>query len=140
MTKQAIVLRKDLKMKKGKSVAQGSHASLGVFLKMMNGGISLTEKTPKIKNGTYTLSLEVEVGSFLDDWLRGEFRKIALSVDSEEELLNVYNQAKQMNIPVTMIEDNGLTVFHGVKTKTCIAIGPADDALIDEITSNLKLY
>jgi PTH2 family peptidyl-tRNA hydrolase len=42
-------------------------------------------------------------------------------------------------LPVVLIEDAGLTMFNGVKTKTCLAIGPAKDSEIDEITGSLKL-
>lgn len=38
-----------------------------------------------------------------------------------------------------MIEDNGLTEFHGVKTKTCIGIGPWVSEEIDKFTKHLKL-
>lgn len=137
--KQVIVIRKDLGMKKGKMTSQGAHSSLGVFLKMMNGGKTLHQQTPEIVNGKYTLSLEVEVGSGLDNWLRGIYRKITLAVQSETELLQIYEEAKQKGIPAFLVKDEGLTVFNGVKTNTCICIGPYDSGAIDEITGHLPL-
>ena len=41
--KQVIVMRKDLKMRNGKAIAQGSHTSLGVLLTMFN---EYTKKLP----------------------------------------------------------------------------------------------
>lgn len=139
MTKQVIVVRKDLKMKKGKMTAQGSHSSLGVFLQMMNNGKSLREEMPEVVNGSYSLKLDVTVGSDLDNWLRGVFRKITLAVNSEEELMDIYYKAKERDLPVVLIEDSGLTVFNGVKTKTCLAIGPYNSEEIDKITGHLPL-
>lgn len=140
MAKQVIVMRKELKMKKGKLIAQGGHGPLDIFLRMMNNGVSLKDETPEIKNGKYTLSMEVEVGSEIDNWLRGISRKIALAVHSEEELIEIYKRAVEKGLPAKIVEDLGLTVFNGVKTKTAVVIGPDNDEVIDEITGHLPLY
>ena len=52
---------------------------------------------------------------------------------------DIYNKAKDAGLNVCEIIDNGLTEFHGVKTKTCLAIGPDLSDKIDPITGNLKL-
>lgn len=140
MAKQVIVMRKDLKMKKGKSVAQGAHASLGVLLQLMNNGQNMRHVRPEVVDNHYTLNLKVEVGSELDDWLMGIFRKICLAVNSEEELMDIYQKALDANLDVSLIEDSGLTVFNGVKTKTCLAIGPNNEEKINELTGHLPLY
>ena len=44
-----------------------------------------------------------------------------------------------MNLPVSLIEDAGLTEFNGEKTITAIAIGAASSERIDKLTKNLKL-
>lgn len=139
MVKQILVMRKDLKMK-GKAIAQGGHGSLGVFLKMMNNGKSLKEETPEIKENRYTLSLEVEVDSSLDQWLRGLHRKIAVSVNSEEELMDIYKVAQEKGIPAHLVIDSGLTRFNGIPTKTCVALGPCEDDVFEGITDRLSLY
>jgi PTH2 family peptidyl-tRNA hydrolase len=139
MSKQVIVMRKDLRMTKGKMISQGGHASLGVILEMMRNGQSHENFTPKIVDGKYIMPLEVEAGSQLDLWIRGMFTKICVYVESEEALLDIYDKAKSKGLPVVLIEDNGLTMFNGVKTKTCLAIGPAGNADIDEITGHLRL-
>jgi PTH2 family peptidyl-tRNA hydrolase len=139
MAKQVIVMRRDLNMGKGKMIAQGGHAILGVILKTMNNGKSLQEEMPEIIDGKYKLTLEVEVGSDLDQWLRGVFKKVSLTANSEKELLEIYQKALDANLPVKLIEDNGLTTFHGIKTKTCLAIGPGNEEEINQVTGHLKL-
>jgi peptidyl-tRNA hydrolase, PTH2 family len=130
MVKQVIVMRKDLGMRKGKMIAQGSHASLAVVMNQMER---------KDTDSGYNLTLPVGERSSLDIWLSGNFKKICLYVSSEKELLDIYENAKEKKLPVVLIEDSGLTEFNGVKTKTCLAIGPDEDEKIDKITSHLKL-
>ena len=125
-SKQVIVIRKDLGMRKGKMVAQGCHASLGAVLKLM-------------KKSDCKYELEFEDGSYLDQWLNGIFTKICVGVNSEEELYDIYRKAKEMNIPTVLITDSGKTEFDGIPTNTCIAVGPYYSNKIDEITGHLKL-
>lgn len=131
--KQVIVIRKDLNCRKGKLIAQGSHASIGALLTMFN-----KQKYPDDRT---KYSVEFEEDSILDKWLNGIFTKICLYVNSEEELVNLYNTIKENNpqIPCVLIEDCGLTEFHGVPTKTCIGIGPYWSDEIDMFTKDLKL-
>lgn len=46
-------------------------------------------------------------------WLNNAFAKIVVSVNSEEELLNVYNKAKDAGIACSLIQDAGRTEFKG---------------------------
>ena len=126
--KQVIIVRKDLKMRLGKSCAQASHASMLGLLNFM----SKTDKGDKA-----ILNLDYDKSSAIGEWLEGSFTKICLACNSEEELDELYNKAKSLGLPVVMIIDNGLTEFNGVKTKTCIAIGPALKEDIDKVTSYL---
>jgi PTH2 family peptidyl-tRNA hydrolase len=139
MVKQVIVMRKDLQMTKGKMVAQGSHASLAVVLEMMKYSKNTGFLNSKINKGKYQLTLEVDEGSDFDEWLRDGFTKVCLYVNSEDELLDIYNKAEQSGLPVALIVDGGVTMFKGVETKTCLAIGPAKAEEIDKITGHLKL-
>ena len=138
-SKQVIIIRKDLNMRKGKAIAQGSHASLGVLLNMFNDGQKIPENPPEIINGKYTLSLTIDEGSPLDEWLRGTFTKICVSVNSEQELFDIYKQAKTAGLPCTLIKDAGFTEFNGVPTYTAVAIGPDDIEKIDIICKHLPL-
>lgn len=141
--KQVIVWRKDLNVRKGKMMAQASHASMVVLLNAMNK----TQRTehewveprgymPFIKKG---LHFEFGKGSYWDKWLNGLFTKICVSCENEAELLKFHLAAKDAKIPTALITDAGLTEFKGVPTNTCIAIGPYDSGEIDKITGNLKL-
>lgn len=128
--KQIIVLRKDLNMRKGKMVAQGAHASMGAILSIAQ------------KNTTkYEIPIVDNEGNKTDlgKWLEGKFKKITVSVDSESELLHLYEIVKQKGIVHCLIKDSGLTEFGGVPTYTSLAIGPAKAEIIDNITSHLKL-
>lgn len=128
--KQVIVMRKDLEMRKGKMIAQGSHASLSSLLKFFD----------KIENkGSITYKVQFGKDSYLDQWLNGTFAKICLYVNSEEELLTIKKLCDEARIPNALIVDAGLTEFHGIPTKTCIGIGPWDSDQIDKITGSLKL-
>lgn len=130
MIKQVIVMRKDLNMRKGKMIAQGSHASLGALLKFFD----------KVENkDSITYKVQFGKNSYLDQWLNGTFTKICLYVNSEEELDNIKNQCDEAKIPNALIIDAGLTEFHEIPTKTCIGIGPWDSEQIDKITGNLPL-
>lgn len=121
VAKQVIVMRKDLGMRKGKMVAQGAHASLGAVLYIQSGPTGFGWRGP------------------LDSWLEGTFTKICVGVNSETELMQVYKAAIQANLPVKLIIDAGHTEFHGVPTRTCLAIGPAWADDIDKITGELTL-
>lgn len=122
--KQVIVLRKDLNMRKGKMVAQGAHASMKYML-----------DNSKFDGNKFTFEFNDEWKA----WLNGAFTKVALSVNSEQELLELYEKAIANGLPASLIIDNGLTEFNGVKTKTAIAIGPAKAEAIDEVTGHLNL-
>lgn len=130
--KQVIVIRKDLKMRRGKEIAQGAHASMAWLAKRVK------EVDTEYADGKY-------VGGFPltheeDIWLSGSFTKITLQVDSEEALMAVYEAAKATDLEVHLITDSGATEFNGVPTRTCLAIGPDRSSVIDKITANLKLY
>lgn len=129
--KQVIVMRKDLGMRKGKMIAQGSHASLGSLLKFFNKS--------KDSEGNITYSVQFPPDGILDNWLNGIFTKICLSVNSEEELMEIKRKCDEAEIPNALITDAGLTEFHGVPTKTCLGIGPWESEEIDKITGELSL-
>lgn len=131
--KQVILVRKDIEMPSGKVGAQVAHASLGALLKMFDKQNLLGDRVK--------YSVEFEADSILDKWLNGIFTKICLSVESEEELMYYYNLIQEDNkdIPLALIEDCGLTCFNGVKTKTCLGIGPFWSDEIDKYTRSLRL-
>lgn len=132
--KQVIVMRKDLNMRKGKMIAQGAHASMGVLLHMME-----QEEYTHFDGTTLGTRYTLNASGYVREWLKRKFTKVAVSVNSEQELLDVYQKAKDEGIPCVLITDSGLTEFGGVPTNTCCGIGPWRREDIDKITGHLSL-
>lgn len=131
-TKQVIVVRHDLKMRRGKAAAQVAHASMKVILDHL-------EYKRTINNGN-TPIYELATTNPMSEWLDGIFTKVVVYVNSLEELEALESKAKELGVLCAKITDNGYTEFHGVPTKTALAIGPDDANIIDEITGHLPLY
>ncbi|MDO8624862.1 MAG: peptidyl-tRNA hydrolase Pth2 [Candidatus Diapherotrites archaeon] len=112
--KQAIIVRNDLKMDKGKIAAQSAHASLEAVEKCR-------AKNPQ----------------WLDAWRQQGQAKIVLKVNSENEIVELFESAKR-ELPAALIHDAGHTqVASG--SITAIAIGPGPTDRIDKYTGKLKL-
>ena len=118
--KKTIVVRADLGMRKGKIGAQAGHACEWGTIADFTSGKPLT----RCQQQYYDV----------------RFRKVCLKVNSEAELVAIYDKAVAAGLPVKMVTDSGLTEFHGVPTKTCLAIGPCYDDDVDPITGSLYLY
>ena len=125
-------MRKDLNMRKGKMIAQGAHASVDALLSLFG---------QREEDGKTTYTLTYGEDSPLAEWLGGMYAKICVYVNSEKELMEIYKRICQENpaIPLALIEDAGLTEFHGIPTKTCLGIGPWWAEEIDRFTGDLKL-
>lgn len=144
--KQVIVMRKDLNMRKGKMVAQGAHASMKVMMDKMKK-FEASDALPYAivvdeMRATAELVKNTRLIKFTDEelgWVDGIFTKICVSVNSEQELLDVYAKAKESGLNCALITDSGLTEFGGVPTNTCCAIGPNASEKIDLITGSLQL-
>ncbi len=147
--KQVIIIRKDLNMRKGKMIAQACHASLAVLLNLgqifrehsdIDGHLMEINFDLKLYNSWLAPSGDVITDhKYILYWLENSFTKVTVYVNTEEELIELYEKAKDANIPTALIEDEGRTEFSGVPTKTCIAIGPHLSEDIDKITGHLKL-
>ena len=116
MYKQAIIVRSDLKLPRGKLAVQVAHASVENVLKILNIGDS----------------------SKIECWKQEGMKKVVLKVESLDELLRKFNEAKSKGIVVSLIKDAGKTVVEP-GTITCIALGPDKESKIDEIAEELKL-
>ena len=90
-----------------------------------------------LSNGYQPIDLTPEQNEWL---INGLFTKIVTQVDSEAELMSVFQAATDAGLTVHLITDAGLTEFNGVPTRTCLAIGPNKSEEIDKITGHLKLY
>ncbi len=128
--KQVIIIRRDLKMRRGKEIAQGAHASLGAILG--EGNIVLDD------DGNYEYRIKLDQRSL--PWLQNAFTKICVTVDSEEEIRALQAAAEATGLINCLITDSGRTEFNGVPTVTTLAIGPDKIEKVNAVTSHLKLY
>ena len=124
--KMVIVIRRgDINMRLGKCVAQGAHAALNAYINWDT-------------NLTLNLEEERRLSIIWRDWLANGAKKICVGVNSEAELLDVYNKALAAGLQATLVEDWGLSDLNG-KNYTCVAIGPNDEEEVNKITGGLKL-
>jgi peptidyl-tRNA hydrolase, PTH2 family len=128
-TKQVIVIRRDLRMRRGKEIAQGAHASTAWLADRVLEAMS--------PNGTVD---HVALSAAERSWVQSSFRKVTVQVNSEEQLMAVYQQALEAGLVAHLVTDRGLTEFGGVPTRTCLAVGPDYDDLVDPVTGGLELY
>jgi PTH2 family peptidyl-tRNA hydrolase len=110
--KQAIIVRDDLKLPKGKMAAQVAHASVEAVLRSEKESVKI--------------------------WRMEGMGKIVLKVDNEKELHRIVQEAKDSGLITATITDAGHTVVEP-GTLTCAGIGPASTEKIDYIISKLKL-
>jgi len=113
--KQVIIIRTDLKMSKGKLVAQAGHAAV-------SAAEEARKKRPEWWNA----------------WLEEGQCKIAVKAKSEEELLELMQKVKTLHLPCALVYDRGLTELPP-NTVTCIGIGPAPSSQVDKVTGSLPL-
>ncbi len=110
--KQVILVRKDLKLGKGKIGSQVAHASLGAYRR--------TEKKRR------------------EEWDKEGSKKIVLKVEDESKLIKFQEIAREKKLSNFLVIDAGLTQVPRA-TITSLGIGPAEDEKIDEIVKDLKL-
>jgi PTH2 family peptidyl-tRNA hydrolase len=115
--KQAILVRTDLKMGKGKIASQAAHASIMAFIKARE---------------------DKEWNEWAREWLKQGMKKIVLRVEGEKELVEKINSAKDIGLPTSLIRDAGYTQVPS-GSLTAGAIGPAPTSRIDKITKALRL-
>jgi len=112
MWKQVIIVRKDLKLSRGKLAAQVAHASLGSY-----------------KASPFESQLE---------WEAWGSKKIVLKADGLKEMIEIQKSVKRARMPYVLIKDAGKTeVKPG--TVTALGIGPCKEEEIDKITGGLKM-
>ena len=138
-SKQMIVVRRDLKMRKGKIAAQAGHACVEATLMALarEGRLSQVRADDShvwLKRGLFDST------SALTDWFGSGIAKVCVYVDSEEELLEIERQGREQDFCVALIRDAGLTEFGGEPTLTCLAFEPLYPEQIDPITGDLPLY
>ena len=113
--KQAIIVRSDLEMGKGKLAAQAAHASLMSYFKAERMDDSITK-----------------------EWLDTGEKKIVLKVSDEEALVKLFKAFEFKKVPCALVSDAGLTQLPP-GTKTALGIGPWKSEEIEQFTRGLKL-
>jgi len=126
--KQVILIRRDLKMRRGKEIAQGSHASMEFLVSRIRDSLAAGSVAA------------VELSDSERTWITQGMGKVCLQVSSEEELLAHHEKARSLGLTSHLIRDSGRTEFGGIPTLTACAIGPAPVEQIDAVTGDLKLY
>lgn len=132
--KQVIVIRKDLGMRRGKEIAQGSHASSMWLMKRMEAGFM----PPRNFSGSELHCLVLSEAE--KRWLGGEHRKVVCQVQDETTLRAIHQLGLEAGLESHLVTDLGATEFNGVPTVTACALGPDSAERIDPITGHLKLY
>lgn len=144
MSKQMIVMRRDLKMRKGKIAAQAGHACVEATLMALAREGRLDQVRVRTDfDGTpewVYLDHDETDATPLSDWFDAGVAKVCVYVDSEEELLDIADKGREQGFAVALIRDAGLTEFHGEPTITCLAFEPLAPEQIDPITGELPLY
>lgn len=112
MYKQVIVVRRDLKLDKGKLAVQVAHASLDSYKKSHPG--------------------------IREAWESEGSKKVVARLDSLKELLDLQKKARTLGLPTSLIRDAGRTRLRP-GTITCLGIGPDSEERIDKVTGRLKM-
>lgn len=125
-TKQVILIRSDLKMRRGKECSQVGHAS-GAWMADM-----LLEQDRY--GGRSFLSREQY------DWLMNDATtKIVLKCTSEADLLRVYSMARKQGLTAILVKDKGRTEVPA-GTITALSIGPHDESKFEGLTDGFTPY
>ncbi|KAF0727820.1 hypothetical protein AaE_009501 [Aphanomyces astaci] len=74
----------------------------------------------------------------LDFWEYSGQTKVALKIESEEEMLLLAGRAKELGLVHYIVVDAGRTQI-APDSKTVLAVGPAPAGTIDNLTGHLKL-
>jgi len=111
--KQAIVARADLGMGEGKLAAQVAHAAL----------MAAGEADDRTRSA----------------WQGEGQKKVVLQADGESQLFALAERADATGLPHAIVRDAGHTELDP-DTVTALAVGPAEDDRVDEVTGDLSLY
>ena len=137
VSKQMIVMRRDLKMRKGKIAAQAGHACVNAVMMALQRDGRLADAYVD-ETGIHLRGDAPETP--LSAWFDKGEAKICVYVDSEEALLDIDRKAKERGILSALICDAGMTEFHGEPTFTCLAFEPHFPEKVDPLTGDLPLY
>ena len=125
-------------MRKGKIAAQAGHACVEAVLLALKKEGRLSDLR---EDGRYiTVDPAGKEPTPLSEWFQYGVAKICVYVDSEEELLDIDRHAREMGFISALIQDAGMTEFHGQPTYTCLALEPLTSEQVEPLTGSLPLY
>ena len=139
-SKQMIVMRRDLRMRKGKIAAQAGHACVEATLMALAREGRLNQV--RVNEARSWVYLE-DGGSPLTPlsaWFDAGVAKVCVYVDGEQALLDLAARGRELGFAVALVRDAGYTEFHGEPTYTCLAFEPLLPEQIDPLTGELPLY
>jgi PTH2 family peptidyl-tRNA hydrolase len=125
--KQVIVIRRDLRMRRGKEIAQGAHASMAFLARRV-------ARVLRDEDDGADSAAELAFWPEAHAWLLGHFTKVVLQAPDLETLRRVEAEALARGLEVNVITDRGLTEFGGTPTITALAVGPNRADAIDAVT------
>lgn len=134
MSKQVIIMRTDLNMRKGKMIAQGAHASLKVIFDRMCTVIyeSVSRHSPPEKREVKELELSTPTRyDPLKEWTEGNFITVVMGCDSLEELYRLQSLADSKGLPTALVKDDNFTEFRE-RCPECGGFGCHEAANSDE--------
>ena len=131
-------MRRDLKMRKGKIAAQAGHACVEAILMALHKEGRSADFA--IGEEGFDFINPQNKQTPLSEWFEYGCAKICVYVDSEQALMEIADKAKEKGIIAAVITDAGMTEFHGIPTKTCLALEPLPSEQADELTGGLPLY
>ncbi len=110
MYKQAIVIRKDIKMSKGKMCSQAAHASISAALRSKH----------------------------FVQWERDGQKKVVLVAQNLEHMIDMHRRCDKLKISHALVSDAGRTEIEP-GTITALGIGPDKEEKINKVTGSLAL-
>lgn len=121
--KQVIVVRKDLKLRKGKLASLAAHAAMQFILD--NNESDRPDE------------LQVKLSQQEVHWIQGSFDKDVLGIDSHDALSDMVLKAELNGVNVYSIFDKSKKPDEGPQL-VCAAFGPDEEDQLAQIIGNLK--
>lgn len=131
--KQYIIIRTNLGMNVGKACSQAAHASMKVFFDKFESTQICLKSGADFVDGLVYIPSKEEM-----QWIKGKFTKITKKVKNENQLLKVYEQAKEAGLNASLIRDSGLYGLEG-ENYTAVAVGPNYVEDCEPVVGKLRL-
>ena len=122
--KQVIVVRKDLKLKRGKVASLVAEATMQFILD--NNESDRPDE------------LHVKLSQQEIRWLDGSFTRDVVGIDSHDALCNLVLRAELNGMNVYSVFDRSSKKLDEISQLLCVAFGPDEEDQISQVIGNLK--